>query len=220
MSRPSPATFTILVIDDDPAFLELASELLSGNGHRVLVASSGEDALVMVRAIRPDLILLDYFMPKVNGLAVVERLKADTATRGIPVVAITSGTEADATKLSQAGSVASILKPFEPSEFLRVIADILNATVGKGLSSSPRDSMVELILTEAQFACLRAAVTVGSEESAALGRGVRFGSKLFSPEPFAVKCARVIAMRLLSVAERSCPDVVPAIRTAIEQATT
>jgi hypothetical protein len=54
-------------------------------------------------------------------------------------------------------------------------------------------------------------VTIGSEESAVLGR---------SPEPFAVKCARTIAMRLLAVAERSCPDVVPTIRTAIEQATT
>jgi hypothetical protein len=53
-------------------------------------------------------------------------------------------------------------------------------------------------------------VTIGSEESAVLGRG----------EPFAVKCTRVIAMRLLAVAERSCPDVVPAIRTAIEQAPT
>jgi CheY-like chemotaxis protein len=206
MSRPSRATFTILVVDDDPALLELASELLSGDGHRVLVAPSGEDALVMVRAIRPDLILLDYFMPKVDGVAVIERLKADTATRGIPVVAITSGTAADAKKLSQAGSVASILKPFEPSEFLRVIADIL-----RGLTSSPRDSIVELILTEAQLACLKAAVTIGSEESAVLGR---------SPEPFAVKCARTIAMRLLAVAERSCPDVVPTIRTAIEQATT
>ena len=206
MSRPSRATFTILVVDDDPALLELASELLSGDGHRVLVAPSGEDALVMVRAIRPDLILLDYFMPKVDGVAVIERLKADTATRGIPVVAITSGTAADAKKLSQAGSVASILKPFEPSEFLRVIADIL-----RGLTSSPRDSIVELILTEAQLACLKAAVTIGSEEFAVLGR---------SPEPFAVKCARTIAMRLLAVAERSCPDVVPTIRTAIEQATT
>ena len=216
MSRPSPATFTILVIDDDPALLELASELLSGDGHRVLVASSGEDALVMVRAIRPDLILLDYFMPKVNGLAVIERLKADATTRGIPVVAITSGTASDTKKLSQAGSVASILKPFEPSEFLRVIADILNATVGRGLASSPRDSIVELTLTEAQLACLKAAVTIGSEESAALGRGVRSGSQLFSPEPFAVNCTRVIAMRLLAVAEPSCADVVPAIRTAIE----
>ncbi len=80
--------------------------------------------------------------------------------------------------------------------------------------------MVELILSEAQVACLKAAVTIGSEESSVLGRSVRFGgSKLFSPEPFAVKCTRAIAMRLLAGAERSCPEVVPAIRTALEQAT-
>jgi hypothetical protein len=77
--------------------------------------------------------------------------------------------------------------------------------------------MVELILSEAQLARLKAAVTIGSEESAALGRAVRFGNKVLSPEPFAVKCPRVIANRLLSVAKRSCPDVVPEIRAAIEQ---
>jgi hypothetical protein len=64
---------------------------------------------------------------------------------------------------------------------------------------------------------LKAAVTVGSEESAALGRGTGFGAKLFSPEPFAIKCTREIAERLLTVARRSCPDIVPEIRAAIEQ---
>jgi hypothetical protein len=77
--------------------------------------------------------------------------------------------------------------------------------------------MIELILSEAQLACLKAAVTVGSEESAALGRGTAFGTKLFSPEPFVVKCTREIADRLVAVARRSCPDVVPQIRAAIEQ---
>jgi len=77
--------------------------------------------------------------------------------------------------------------------------------------------MVDLILTATQLACLKAAVTIGSEESAALGRGIRFGSKRFSPEPFAVKCTREIATRLLAVATRFCPDVVPEIRAAIEQ---
>jgi hypothetical protein len=77
--------------------------------------------------------------------------------------------------------------------------------------------MVELILSEPQLACLKAAVTIGSEESAALGRSVRFGNKVLSPEPFAVRCTREIANRLLTVAKRSCPDVVPEIRAAIEQ---
>jgi hypothetical protein len=74
-----------------------------------------------------------------------------------------------------------------------------------------------LILSQAQLACLKAAVTIGSEDSAALGRGVRFGNKVLSPELFAVKCTRQIANRLLAVAKRHCPEVVPEMRAAIER---
>lgn len=77
--------------------------------------------------------------------------------------------------------------------------------------------MIEFILSDGQLACLKAAVTVGSEESGVLGRGIRLGSKLFSPETFAVKCTREIADRLLAVARRFCPDVVPEILAAIER---
>jgi hypothetical protein len=77
--------------------------------------------------------------------------------------------------------------------------------------------MIALVLSGAQLACLKAAVTIGSEESAVLGRAMSFGSKLFSPEPFAVQCPPEIANRLLSVAQRFCPDCVPEIRAAIEQ---
>src|SRR5437879_13325443 len=130
MARPGPnsARFTILIIDDDPGFLDLANELLSGDGHRVLVASSGQDALAMVQAIRPDLILLAYFMPEMNGLTVLERLQADATTRGMPVVARTSGTSEAANSLSRTGSVACILTPFCPSAFLRLVTGVLNAT--------------------------------------------------------------------------------------------
>ena len=83
----------------------------------------------MMQAVHPDLILLDYYMPDMNGLAVIEQLKADAATRRIPVVAVTSGTAEDANKLSRAGSVGFILKPFDPKEFLRLVAGFLHATV-------------------------------------------------------------------------------------------
>ena len=76
--------------------------------------------------------------------------------------------------------------------------------------------MVELVLSEGQLDCLKAAVTVGSEESSVLGRSVRIGSQLFGSEKFVIKCAREIALRLLSVAERFCSDVAPGIRAAVE----
>lgn len=75
---------------------------------------------------------------------------------------------------------------------------------------------VEVVLSEGQLTCLKAAVTVGSEESAVLGRAVRIGSQLFTSERFVIKCTREIALRLLSVAERFCSDVVPGIRAAMQ----
>jgi hypothetical protein len=77
--------------------------------------------------------------------------------------------------------------------------------------------MVQLILTEPQLVRLKAAVVTGSAESAALEAGKRFGGEVFSPEPIAVKCTLAIATRLLTVANRFCPEVVPKIRAAIEQ---
>ena len=121
--------YTILVIDDDPLILEMLTELLAADGHRVLSASGGENGLTLARADHPDLILLDYHMPGMNGLAVILRLKAEAATKGIPVVALTSGTSQDANALSRAGCIGFIPKPFEPAGFLRVVAEFLNETV-------------------------------------------------------------------------------------------
>jgi len=66
-----------------------------------------------VRTERPDLILVDYHMPAMDGLAVAERLRADETTRRIPVVALTSSTAEDANKLVAAGCIGFIPKPFD-----------------------------------------------------------------------------------------------------------
>src|SRR5262249_10538293 len=111
MNGPSLTSYTILIIDDDSELLELVSDVFASAERRVLVASSGEDGLAMVRTVLPDLILLAYRMPAMNGLAVVERLKADTATRRIPVVALTAGTAEQANELIRAGCIGFIPKP-------------------------------------------------------------------------------------------------------------
>jgi CheY-like chemotaxis protein len=120
--------FTILIIDDDQVVREMASELLAAEGRGVLAAPNGEEGLAMALTIRPDLILVD----SMNGLEVVQRLKASVATMRVPVVALTSGTAEDASELSRAGCLAFIPKQFEPREFLRLIADVLNERVGRG----------------------------------------------------------------------------------------
>jgi signal transduction histidine kinase/CheY-like chemotaxis protein len=80
---------TILVVDDDPAVLDLLSIILGKEGYRVVHARSGEEALVQARAHRPRVITLDVMMPKMDGWTVLTALKADPDLRDIPVVIVT-----------------------------------------------------------------------------------------------------------------------------------
>jgi CheY-like chemotaxis protein len=123
--------YTILVIDDDAEVRETVSSLLQSAGHHVLAAANGGDGLTVAQTIRPDLILLDYHMPGMDGLAVLQQLKADETTRRAPVVAMTSSTAEHANALSRAGAVAFIPKPFEPTEFLRLLDELFKATAGR-----------------------------------------------------------------------------------------
>jgi two-component system, cell cycle response regulator DivK len=126
--------YTILLIDDDAAIRATVSELLASRYERVVTAPCGEDGLVIARAIHADLILLDYNMPDMDGLAVLKQLKADETTRRIPVVALTSGAAEQANSLSRAGCIGFIPKPFEPMEFLQLVDELLRATVGRSPS--------------------------------------------------------------------------------------
>ena len=81
---------TILMVDDEARNLELLEALLLPEGYRLLQARSGEEALAVVTAERPDLILLDVMMPRLDGFEVCRRLKANPPTRFIPVVMVTS----------------------------------------------------------------------------------------------------------------------------------
>jgi CheY-like chemotaxis protein len=111
--------------------LSTFTELLRAHGYRVLEATSGRAGLEATRAARPDLILVDYHMPEMNGLAVVEALKGDAATRSVPVVAFTSGTAAEANRLVRAGCIGFIPKPFDPGTLPDLVAQFLRATVAR-----------------------------------------------------------------------------------------
>ena len=79
----------MLVVDDDPAARDLLTAALKGTGYRLIHAASGEEALSLARAMRPDAITLDVMMPKPDGWEVLNALKADAELRDIPVVIVT-----------------------------------------------------------------------------------------------------------------------------------
>jgi DNA-binding NtrC family response regulator len=110
----------ILVVDDTPTNVKLLADLLSVNGFEVVTAGSGREGLERAGAAPPpDLVLLDVMMPDLDGFAVCERLKANDATRDVPVIFLTALQETlDKVRAFSAGGVDYLAKPFEPRELL------------------------------------------------------------------------------------------------------
>ncbi|MEO8002600.1 MAG: EAL domain-containing protein [Arenimonas sp.] len=112
----------ILVIEDNPANMKLASLLLTNVGHTVLCAVDAECGLVIARTDQPDLILMDIQLPGMDGLAATALLKKDPVTVAIPVIALTAmAMKDDQEKTRVAGCDAYIAKPLRYQEFYRVI---------------------------------------------------------------------------------------------------
>jgi CheY-like chemotaxis protein/phosphoribosyl 1,2-cyclic phosphodiesterase len=109
----SPDRLCILVVDDDPNLRMLVDSTLRHDGYTVLEAEDGEQGLERVRADRPDLILLDVNMPKMDGLAVLQQLRSKVETRNIPVLMLTAQAGGATTQAAfDAGATDYLAKPF------------------------------------------------------------------------------------------------------------
>jgi len=108
---------TVLVVDDMPDILKVLKKHLEHWGYRPVLASSGEEALAMAAANHPDLILLDILMPAMKGREVCARLKADPATKHIPVIFLTALGLADHVKAGlELGADDYVIKPFKAAD--------------------------------------------------------------------------------------------------------
>lgn len=116
----------ILVAEDSPVNLALLTDLLELHGHEVLVARDGAEALEAARRERPDLVLLDLMMPRVDGFTVARALKGDPATRGLPVVALTAlAMDGDERRAREAGCDAYVTKPIDTRALPGLLAGLL-----------------------------------------------------------------------------------------------
>jgi DNA-binding response OmpR family regulator len=116
----------LLIADDDEDILMLVQLRLSRSGYEVVVARDGEEALQLARERQPDLVVLDWMMPKASGLDVLRAMRADESVASIPVVLLTARvSESDIQEGIDAGADDYIAKPFSPQELAARIQTIL-----------------------------------------------------------------------------------------------
>ena len=118
----------VLVADDNPQGAELIEAYLDGTGWEVRLAADGGEALRLIQEWKPDVVLLDVMMPKLSGFEVCKRLKADPATRALPVLMITALDQAsDVERAVEAGTNDFLTKPINKTDLvLRVRALLLS----------------------------------------------------------------------------------------------
>ena len=119
----------ILIIEDNPANIELMSFLLSAYGHAPLSAADGPRGVAAARSERPDLIACDVNLPGMDGFAVLAELKGDPALAGVPILAVTAlAMTGDREKVLAAGFDGYISKPIEPESFVAELEAFLTST--------------------------------------------------------------------------------------------
>ncbi len=154
----------ILVVDDEPNIREVVGLYLRRDGHAVISAADGEEALESFRRDRPDLVVLDLMLPKVSGLEVFRRIQAE---RRVPLIMLTArGEEEDRIVGLGLGADDYVVKPFSPRELAARVAAVLRRTEEK---VQPSDDGV-LVLGDLSIDPATREVSVGGEPVALTAR--------------------------------------------------
>jgi CheY-like chemotaxis protein len=119
----------VMVVDDDDMNREIIEAFLVSEGYEVVLAHNGRQALTLLQAQRPALVLLDVRMPDMNGYEVCQQIKGNPQTRQIPVVMVT-GYDSDEEKQrgQQAGTDAFMSRPFDGDDLLSLVNSLIDAS--------------------------------------------------------------------------------------------
>nr|WP_293948295.1 phosphate regulon transcriptional regulator PhoB [Sneathiella sp.] len=116
----------ILIVEDEPAMVELLRYNLESEGFDVVSAHDGEEGLLALEEEQPDLLLLDWMLPGVSGIEICRRVRRDAKQAGLPVIMITArGEEQDRVRGLDVGADDYVSKPFSPAELLARIRALL-----------------------------------------------------------------------------------------------
>ena len=125
LQRPDGGA-TVLVVEDEPAILELVAVNLEHAGFGVLRAASAEEATRAMADVLPDVVILDWMLPGQSGHALAKRLRADARTRDLPIIFLTArADESDKVAGLEAGADDYVTKPFSPRELVARIRAVL-----------------------------------------------------------------------------------------------
>ena len=118
--------YKILVVDDEPTIVRLMEFILARQGHEMLIAVNGEEALQKIREHQPDLVLLDIMMPRIDGYAVAQQLRSDPETARLPIIMLSAkAQEEDIRRGQEVGVDAYVTKPFSPEHLVQVVTEHL-----------------------------------------------------------------------------------------------
>jgi DNA-binding response OmpR family regulator len=116
----------VLVIDDERAITEMIADVLGDEGYKVVGAHRGDEALALLESVRPDVILLDLYMPWIDGATLLARLRAYPTLADVPIV-VMSASSTTAEPLMLPGATAALVKPFEIHVLLESVASALRS---------------------------------------------------------------------------------------------
>jgi two-component system, OmpR family, alkaline phosphatase synthesis response regulator PhoP len=116
----------ILVVEDDPRSMILTKDLLKISGFATVQAGDGQMGVEMAKTAKPDLILMDIMMPKMDGYTACHQIKADQETKNIPVVMLTAvGYDLNKRLAQNVGADGYVIKPFSRQELIDTISPLL-----------------------------------------------------------------------------------------------
>jgi len=123
----------VLIVEDDPASMDLALRIVRLEKHEPITTADGETALALARAVRPDLILLDLHIPKLDGWGFVRQFRLEEWARGVPVVAVSaSATPPERERALRTGCDDFLAKPYYPEQMRDMLEKHLKRVPTKG----------------------------------------------------------------------------------------
>jgi len=129
----------ILVVEDNDKNRKLVRDVLAFKGYAIIEAETGEEGVRLAQERHPSLVLMDIRLPGIDGIEALRRLRAEQATRGIPVMAMTASVmTADRRRITDAGFDAYESKPIKVKDFVATVEGFSNITENEGRAIGPR----------------------------------------------------------------------------------